>query len=895
MRFHHKLPLRFRSLFKRGHVEQELSDELRFHLAKLLEENVARGMTPEEARYAALRELGGVEQIKEECRDMRRVNYIENFLQDTRYGVRQLRRNPGFTAVALITLGLGIGANTSIFSVINALLFKPLPVSSPQELVDVYGFKPNEPLEFAISYPDYQDFRDQVKTLTGLAVVTPPQLLAVDREGESSLEPAQLVSANYFEVLGVKPSLGRTFDPAGDQLRGAEPVVVLSYSTWQREFSSDSEIIGKTVRLNGTPSTIIGVAPRGFEGLWRGISLQLWVPVTMNSAIHMHDPLDDREPKWLTALGRLKPGTTVEQAQAELETIAARLAVAYPKTNRGRSVRVVAANRVAILPPIDTVLHAGSLVLQGFVGLVLLVACANLAGAMLARAAARQREITLRAAVGAGRIRLIRQLLTECLLVSLLGGACALLLTVPVNQLVSHGVENLNLPIPLRFSLKPSLDIRVLGFTMVVATATTFLLGLIPALKSSRVSLVSALNEGAAGVTGSAKKHRSLAALVATQVAGSLLLLICAGLSLRSVWNASRIDPGFDPSGAVTASFLPSRIDYTQSQSKAFYQELSDRIRTLPGVISLGRADKLPLSLDFATATCAPEGRDSVPEERWLTVDRAHVSAGYFQTMRIPTLRGRAFTERDTSKSPAVVIVNQTLANLFWPGQDPIGQRVRLNGDRDYYEVVGVARDGKYRTLGERARPYVYLNLEQSPETDQILVARGSGDPRLLLASIRQISQQLDPKVPMTDLETLEARTSVSLLLPRTVAWLFGAFGLLGLVLASVGLYGVVSYSVNQRTREMGIRMALGAEALDISKFVIGLGLGPVLIGVLIGLAAALALTRILSVLLYGISATDLITFTGISVFLICVAITACYIPARRATKLDPMVALRHE
>ena len=885
---------RFRGRRKR--MMEDLDQDIRDFIERETQDNIERGMPPEQAHYAALRKFGNVTRVQEDTRAVWSFVWLEQLWQDVRFGLRQLRRSLGFTVVAVLTLALGIGANTAIFSVVNAILFKPLPVSAPERLVDVYGFKPGEVLEgFAISFPDYQDFRDQAKSFEGLAAVTPPQLLAIARERESVLAPAQLVTGNYFDILGVTPFMGRTFDEGRDRAPGGEPVVVLSYDTWQRQFNSDRQIIGRAIRVNGALLTVTGIAPPGFGGLWRGISLGLWIPITQDAVLHMHDPMNDRGSHWLVAVGRLKGGYSIEQAQAELKTIAARLAVAYPETDKGLSARVLPAERVAILPGIDRFLHAGSLVLLGFVGLVLLVACANLAGAMLARATARQREITLRAALGAGRIRLVRQMFTECLLLALLGGACALFLTVPFNLLVSRGLEDLNLPIPIRFSLRPSLDIRVLGFTLAVAAATTFLFGLAPALKSSRVSLVSRLNEGAAGGTGSAKKHRSLAVLVAAQVAGSLLLLICAGLSLRSVSNASRIDAGFDPSRAVTASFLPSRIDYTQSQTEAFYQELSDRIRALPGVLSLGRADRLPLSVDFATAPCAPEGRDSVPEERWLSVDQAHVSAGYFRTMRIPILLGRAFTEQDTSKSPAVVIVNQTLANLFWPGQDPIGQRVRLGGNHEYYEVVGVARDGKYHTLGESHLPYAYMDLEQSSETDQILIARGGGDPRLLLASIRQISQQLDPRIPMTDLETLEARARVSLLLPRTAAWLFGAFGLLGVILASVGLYGVVSYSVSQRTREMGIRMALGAEAQDISKFVIGMGLAPVLAGLLIGLAVACALTRVLSVLLYGISATDPTTLAATTAFLLCVAMVACYIPARRATKVDPVVTLRSE
>jgi predicted permease len=676
---------------------------------------------------------------------------------------------------------------------------------------------------------------------------------------------------------------------------GGEPYIVLSYRTWEREFGSDHQIVGKTVRVNGALLTIIGVAPPGFEGLWRGVSVGLWVPLTMDSVIHMNDPMAERSTYWLMAVGRLRPGTSLQQLRAELSTVAGRLAVAYPKTNKGRSARALPLNQVTIMPAIDKTLRAGSLVLLGFVGLVLLLTCANLAGTLLARGATRRREIALRTALGAGRVRLIRQLLTENLLLSLLGGALALLLPALLNVILPRVLESLSLAVPLTFSLRPGVDVRVLGFTLTVVMATTFLFGLLPAIKSSQVTLASSLNESPDTATGSRKKYRTLNVLVVGQTAVSLVLMICAALSLRSVWNASRIDPGFDPAGIVTASFLPSRIDYSSSETKRFYRQIVDRLRVLPGVLSTGLADKLPLTLGYATAQCAAEGRDSAPEEQWLTVDRASVGPGYFETMRIPILRGRAFNEQDSDTSGSVAIVNQTLASLLWPGQDPIAQRLRLGGSKGYFEVVGVARDGKYRTLGEQHRPYVYLDLQQSPETDAILVVRTAGDPRALLGPIREVSRGIDPRVPMTDLESLKQKISVSLLLPRLAGEVFGLFGLLGLVLACVGLYGVVAYTVSQHTHEIGVRLALGAERGDISRSVIGRGLSPVLLGVVLGLAGASGVTRLLATILYGVSATDPLTIAGVTLLLLSVALAACYIPAWRATRVEPLVALRYE
>jgi macrolide transport system ATP-binding/permease protein len=886
-----------RNWWHRRRKDRELDDEVREYVELLAEEKIKSGMNAAEALREAKMETGGVEQVKEQVREVRAGHFLETLWQDLRYGLRMLRKSPGFTAVAVLTLALGIGANTAIFSVVNSILFKPLPVAAPQELVDVYTVTPNEAVQDApMAYPDYADFRDQNRTLAGLIGFAPVQA-ALQEQNESELIPVEEVSGNYFDVLGIKLALGRGFDPAQDRAPGADAATVLSYATWQRRFGADPNVIGKTITLNGFEVSIVGVAPRDFHGLLRGVAPGLWLPVSMDSTMHLGNPVEDRGSQWFFVMGRLRPGVQLAQAQAELRTIAAHLAKEYPKSNKDRTAALLPASRVIIFPMIDAALYAASFVLLGFVGLILLIACANITGMLMARASSRRKEFAIRSALGGKRIRLVRQLLTENLLLSLLGGIAALFMTFLLNRMLSQALANVNSgAIPVGFGLTLDIDWRVLAFTLVVVLGTTLLSGLIPAFKASRGSLPLVLKEETGAATGTKGKHKTLNALVVAQVTISLVLLICAGLSLRSLWNASRVNPGFEPSDVATATFSPSLLGYNLPQANQFYAALADRVRTLPGVQSVGLADRLPLTFLFREGSCIPEGKVLGPKEKPVLVGHAAVRADYFEAMRIPILRGRAFTEQDTSKSLPVVIVNQALANAFWPGQDPIGKRVSFGNDQTkYLEVVGIAQDGKYWTLGEQQRPFVYGDLFQDETPDETLVARTSGDPRATLASIRQIAQQLDSKVPMTDLETLEQRISVSLLLPRAAGTMFGLFGVLGLVLASIGLYGVIAYTVTQRTHEIGIRMAMGATPREISRLVMGRGLGLISIGVILGLAGALALTRVLSVILYGVSATDPIVFASVAVFLIVVALAACYIPARRAMRVDPMVALRYE
>jgi predicted permease len=884
-------------LIQRDRADEALDAEVRGYVEMVAEENMGAGMNPEEARRAARIEAGGVEQVKESVRDIRAGAWLETFIQDLRYAARMLRKNPGFTAIAVLTLGLGIGANTAIFSFIDAILYKPLPVQSPEQLVDLYNFEGKNVTDInymPLSFPDYQDLRDQNHSFSSVMAYS-DTLVAIQGAEESRIVGAEAVTENYFETLDVKPFLGRAFDPSTKHAPGDDPEVVLSYTMWQRTFGADPNIVGRTLVINTTSMTVVGVAPSDFFGAFRGISPDLWLPLSMDAALHLYDPMDDRGSNWLLSLGRLKPGVTVAQAQAELATIAAHLEKEYPKTNKDRSIKIFPANQVKFQPDLDTTVSATSYVLLGLVGLVLLIACANLAGMLLARAAGRSKEIAVRMALGAGRFRLIRQMLTESLLLSLLGGLCALLLTVAFNRALTRVLESINLPVPIHIALGLDVNARVLGYTIVMVVGTTLLFGMIPALRASRGAIPSAMNEQGRSSTGSRKKHRTLNVLVVSQIAISLLLLICAGLSFRSLRNAYRVSPGFDPAGVATATFIPSRNGYTRTQIDSFYRQMGDRIRALPGVSSLAFAASLPLNLTIQVNACAPQGQDSQPVEKWPHLDRSIVGPNYFATMRIPILQGREFSEQDSGSAPPVVIVNEAAAKQFWPGQNPLSQKVRFGGEDKYSEVVGVARGGKYRTLGEAQRSFVYRALAQGGNTDWILIVRIAGDPRPVTGEIRAIARQLDSKVPMLHLQTLEERTAVSLLLPRTGAALFGLFGLLGLVLASVGLYGVIAYTASQRTHEIGIRMALGARPRQILELIIRQGLTLAALGIVIGLVGAFAATRVLSVILYGVSARDPVTFAGISLVLILIAILACYVPARRAMSVDPMVALRYE
>jgi predicted permease len=835
---------------------------------------------------------------------------LADFLSDVLYGLRMMRKNTGFTAIAVLTLALGIGLNSAIFSLVNAVLFKPLPVESPDELITVWNRENDDFITHTpMAYLDYQDLRDSNRTLESLSAYS-MMPLAVDRGDESEMVIGQIATENYFHMLGVRPALGRTFLPEESKQRAANPYVVLHHAAWQRRFGGDPTIVGKTMRLNGHVFTIIGVAPEGFDGLIRGFPPEMWVPMMMSPVLRSRggvnaedgdpsassdDRIDRRSSRWLWVMGRLKPGATLAQADSDLHAIGERLREQYPDSNKNRVVGVLPAADVKLIPGVDKALFATSFVLMGFVALILLIASANVANMLLARATARRREIAVRLSLGAGRARLVRQLFTESLLLAIAGGAAGLLLAWWSNQLLN--TLPLHLPLPVKMGLGLALDIRVFAFTFLVAVVTAAVFGLAPAIQSTKADLVTTLKEEAGSTTGGGSRRRLTSALVVAQVAVSLILLIAAGLSVRSAANAHRINPGFDSHNVVVGSFSPGLRGYTPEQEEAFFTTLAERMRAMPGVESAGLTSHVPLTFEINIENVAAEGKEPAERKDWPESDAGYAGAGYFETLRIPVLRGRAFTEEDTRQPRRVAVVNEIFASRFFPNEEPIGKRIRVEGEDQYDEIVGVVRNGKYRTLGEDPRPFLWRPVAKSKRSfsASTLLIRASSDPRPVLAALRQEARQLDEKVPVIGLRSLDEATSVSLLFPRMGAVLFGLFGALGMMLAAVGLYGVIAYSATQRTHEIGIRMALGASRGDVLKLILGQGLTLTGIGVVLGLAGAFGVTSMISVLLYGISPTDPLTFAGISLLLLAVAALACYIPARRAARVDPMIALRYE
>ncbi len=827
------------------------------------------------------------------------MNALRN---DFRFALRKLAKSPGFTAVAVLTLGLGIGLNSAVFSVINAVLFKPLPVEDPARLASVYTEEEDFFLTHApMSYPDYLDLAAESRSFTELAAYT-FTMLAIEHDGESELIMSELVSGNFFDTLGLRAARGRTFTADDDRAGDPSAVTVLSHLAWQRRFGADPGVIGSQLRVNGHIFTVIGVAPEGFHSLTRGFAPELWVPMRMMGRINASsgmnsgnptpglDQLDDRARLWHWTVGRLAPGVSIEQAEAEVDTFASRLGEAYPETNEERLMAVVRKDRARILPGVDDALFAGSFVVLGLVALVLLIACANLANMLLARAMGRRKEMATRLALGASRGMVIRQLLAESLALALAGGVLGLALALMSNRLLGAALAS----VP-NLGLELTLDVRVVVYTLAAATLTAVAFGLAPALEATRTNLAASLREEARGTVGTLKKRRLRSALVIGEVALSLMLLICAGLSMRSMQNAHRIDPGFDADGLVIARFAPHLQGYDEPQAEELYRQLSIRLATMPGVRNVGQASHIPLTMSITEDAAVPEAQASLPVDEWNRADVARVGPGYFEAMGIPILRGRGPTEHDTAETTQIAVINETFAERFWPGEDAVGRRFAVDGFEQPFEVAGIARDGKYRTLGEAPRPFFYRALAQDYSGSRTLVVRTEGDRQAAMAAIRQVARELDDKLAVSDLGTIEEAMATALVLPRTGAALFGAFGAIGLLLASIGLYGVISYTVSQRTHEIGIRIAMGARRRDILGLVLKEGLVLTIVGVALGLAGAAASTRVLESVLYGVSATDLATFGGISLLLTTVAVVASLVPARRASNVDPLVALRYE
>lgn len=835
---------------------------------------------------------------------------METIFHDLRYGLRVLRASPGFAAVAVLSLALGIGANTSIFSVVNAALLRPLPVTEPDRLVFVFNGSRTSPWGVS-SYPDYLDYRDKNEVFSDLLTYSSITMSARS-DDQTDLISGSIVSGNFFDALGVRAAIGRTFTPEEDKTPNTHPVAVISHGLWERRFGGDPKTIGQQLALNGHAFTIIGVTPAGFNGPDVLEDNEIYVPIMMQALVRPPrggfsgdmnpDLLSRRGSRWMKMIGRLKPGVSFEQAQAAMTTIAAGLEQAYPEDNRERIAALFPVSKVD--PQGYTQLISVAGLLLAVVGMVLLIACANVANLLLARASARRKEIAVRLAMGASRWRLVRQLLTESVLLSLAGGVVGLLLALWTIDLLKTATPASGI---FSFTLDYRLDGRVLAFTFVLSLATGVIFGLAPALQASRSDLVPAL-KGEDSAAAQGRRSFSLRnLLVVAQVALSLVLLIGTGLFLRSLSNAQEIDPGFDADRILDAQLNINLLRYTKTQGREFYRQIVERVEALPGVESASLARIVPLSGSSRNLSFFIQGQDGpdnvsrsegtgLDAENQYIVNTNVVGLKYFQTMGIPMLNGRDFTAQDNEGAPLAAIISESVARRYFGGQDPLGQRVSFRGAQGpWSEIIGVVRNSKYRTLGENPRPLVYVPLAQNHETGMALHVRTKVDPTSLAASMRREIQALDPNLPVTNLQPLSQVVAESLFAARMGATLLAIFGSLALLLAAIGLYGVMSYSVSRRTREIGIRIALGAGKGNVLRLVLKEGLTLVGGGVAAGLLIAAAATRLLTSFLYGVSPLDAMTFAAIPLVLGLVALLASYLPARRAAKVDPMIALRYE
>ena len=897
-RLRHELVFVLRRLAGRRRAERELDEEIGAHLELEARQNIEAGMSPEEAHYAALRAFGNVTLTKEESRAMWGTRSLEILWQDVSYGLRMLTKNPGFTAVVVLALALGIGANTAIFSLVDKVLIRKLPVEEPDRLVVVSASR-GQGISTVFTYPDFADYRASNQVFEGLVCYT-QRALTLSEGGQAERVQGTIVSGNYFTALRVRPALGRGFFPEEDKTRGSHPVVVFSYGLWQRRFGSDPGLVGKAVNLNGYSFTVVGIAPSEFTGTVPGVAPDVYVPVMMQGQVSpswKFDPLfgpRSRGLSWLEVLGRLKPGVSREQAAAAMTTLGSQIARANPNpdgTPRSEPKFVLedgSRGHTYLLRDLKFPLQ----MLMATVGLILLIACANVAGLLLARAGTRHKEIAVRLAVGAGRVRLIRQLLTESVLLSTLGGGAGLLLAASTSGLVVSFAQTNNFS---NLTLDNRLDWRVLGFTLAISLLTGILFGLAPALSASRPDLVSALKDE---TTLPGKRARRLSLrnlLVVGQVALSLIVLVGAGLCVRSLQKLQAIDAGFDPARVLVMSADVSLSGYNNERGLRFYSELLERVKLLRGVEAVSLGAQIPLGGGISS-TLKVAGYVPKPGED-MSSDFNIIGPDYFRTMKIPLLHGREFGQSDTAAAPQVVIINETAARRFWPDQSPVGRRLILGRapDEEVREIVGVVKDSKYRRLNEEVRPAMYVPLAQDYRANMALHVRTTGEPGALLATVRREVQALDASLPVYNIKTLEEQKSGSLYTSRMAAMLLTVFGLLALLLAAVGLYGVMAYAVNRRTREIGIRLALGARGHDVLRQVLLEGMTMVMIGLALGLGGAIAATRLVASFLYDVTATDPVTFAGAALLLAGVAFLANYLPARRATKVDPMVALRSE
>jgi len=881
---------RIYGLLRKNRIEREMEDEMRFHLRMRTRENIERGMKPEEAEREARRRFGNVGHFKDLGYDIKGGGFMETLLQDLRYGARMLSKHSGFTLIAVITLALGIGANAAIFSVANAILLQPLPIKDAERIVDIRIFTPGEVKMSAFSYPDYFDLRARTGEVVDLFAVSGFNPV-LDTSGSNNNATANevedlrglLVSGTYFSALGGNALLGRTLKPEDDQTAGAHPVVVLSHGFWQRRFGAVPEVVGQTILLNTRAFTVVGVAEAGFRGTGREAP-DVWLPLLMRDMLNARDNLlSERGSMWLDVMGRLQPGVSRQQADAALELAFSQLKAGRHEFFRRLQIKVYPAS---LLPPkVRRMLTTIAVVALGAVTLVLLIACLNVAGLMLARMAARQREIAVRLALGASRGRLLRQLFTESLLLAGLSGLAGLLisrwagqvLSIPLADFMPRGLE---------------LDWRVIAYTLGVSVLTAVVVGLLPVWQTTRFNLVIALKKEVAGFSQHSARVRLRSVLVVGQIAISLMLLLGAGLFARALMRAMTIDPGFETKNLSFVEFNFQSFDSDEARVAQFQAQLQERLAALPMVKDVVWVGNVPLGGSLTSSSYGPDGRSPLEGEPIVSATNNVISPNYFAALGIPLLYGRTFSERDTSSDSAVVIINEALARRHWSGENPVGKYLWI--DDRAREIIGVAKDTRNTQLDVAPEPYYYLPANVHDRLGLHLLVKSDNDPVTLAKTLRMTIRSLAPrlKIEIKSLTDEMKEAYGPLRLGTTVA---GLFGVLALALAVMGLYGIMAFMVGQRTHEIGVRMALGAQASDVVRLVLRQGLRLVIIGIALGLTISVPATRVLASALYGISPTDPLTFSIITLLLVIVASLACWIPARRATKVDPMDTLRAE
>jgi len=880
----HRLAALFR---RRRHLEDDLDAELRSHLEMAVETNLCKGMNPKDARHEAVRNFGGIEQAKELYRDQRGLPLLDTTYQDLRFGLRILGRSPGFSTLAILCLTLAIGANAAVFSWIEGLLFRPYPAVVHQErLMALGGTTRSDNNVTPLSWPDFLDLKNNSALFDAFFVskITGTTLSIGERAERAT---GSIVSANYFDAIGIHPILGRGFEPGEDVGRSAHPVVVISYQLWQGRFKADPAIIGKTQRLNGVVHTIVGVAPENFRGTFVGWAMQFWVPASMEDIFEAGGyKLEDRGARWIEAYARLKPGVSPRQAQQEVSAIASRLEADYPLTNRGRGAQLWPLwqtpfnNAHTLLPTLEIMLVV--------VLLVLLIACANVGNLLLVRSFARRHEMTVRLAIGAGRVRLLQQLLTEGLLLSAFGAAGGLLMA----HWCRHALALLFPPRGgVSMYLPGELDWRVLALSAGVCLTATLIFGLVPAFQSRNLDLAGALKADSAGVVGGRGKAWVRSGLILVQVSLSFVLLVAAGLLLQSLQKIRNASPGFSTHEVKFTAVDLVSAGYDAQRAQHFQDDLIDRVRALPGIESASIARATPLSYgSFSSTPIAVDGYQPPPEEQ-PTVEYNEVGPDYFVTMGIPLVSGREFTRADNENSAPVAVVNETMATRYWRDKNPIGKRVQVHGT--WMQIVGVAKDSRYSSIRETPKPFFYVSRRQNFSVAGSLYIRTPLNPENVARALAREVHALDPNIALYELITLQEQVDRSTSPQLVAVTLVGVLGALALLLAAIGLYGVMSYAVSQSKREMALRMALGATSSNVLRLVVTHSLTLVAAGTVLGAALAVAFTRLLANLLYNVSPRDPRTFAAALAVMTIAGFAASFLPALRATQTDPSQALR--